>query len=161
MNTFFDTFAGTFSTINTENIQYYLPLIAGSLIIMVFVIFILTRPKRQRSHTKQLHDLTEMVLRNKATIESFELMVGTLLKKVERFESELYDDQTRFNNLVDMCKTLGDETSERFQTVYKLMEKNQKTLITKQKTIKEDIKIIHDAIFVPDNEDDEDSDYNY
>lgn len=161
MNTVIDTFEtikNNFQTLNYETLQHYFPLIIGSLVIMIFMIC--NRPKQKRSHTKQIHDVTEMVIKNKAIIGSFELMVGTLMKKMEKFETVLYENNCEIKKLMAMYESLDHATNDSFVITSKVVTENHKNLLRKHQNLKEEIKIIHDAIFVPDEEDDEnDSDY--
>ena len=145
-----------------ENMEQYYPLIMGGIVVFCFFLYILLKPnKSKRSHTKQIHDLTEMMIRNKGTIQSFELMVGTLLKKMEKFEASLKSYDMELEKIAAMCKFLDEETSDGFESVYLQMDKNKKFIIGKYKSMKSDIKTLHDAIFVPEDEDEDQNDSEY
>ena len=118
----------------------------------VFILYLLFKSwKLDISNiTKNYHNTREETLKNKATIESFKLMVGSLLIKMEKFEERQYD-------IKDHIKIINKKIKE--QKYY--IDGKLALLDQDYDNLRSDIKIINDAIFIPDDEDDDPNDSDY
>lgn len=144
-----------------------------------------TSSTNRKNRDKIINELRIGFLKNSASIESFGLMVGALMKKVDDFEKKLSEISLKcdqdINSIRENTDSIKDNTDkiiqvsesrqnkinlsfQRIQHNFSVMDEKLKNFTSEEyhqfcKDISAEIKTLHDAIFVPLDDSSEDSSF--
>jgi len=113
--------------------------------------------KDERISRKRIREMNQDMIRNNAILESLLLTIGKMMK--QQSDATLYLDglDDKINNLDDRISNLVETNKKNFD--YDDYENFKDLVYRNFKLIQGELKILHDATFLPDDNNDQDSDY--